>query len=121
MSTENLFYEALNPTLRKGVMYRFFSLCGEKFNVKWLFKYGFWRVIYFGIIVKFGIITVNKEPVNGIYISYGTANPLQDLLDKGYRVRLIGWVFNEPILEYSQNEAKTVSVTGCFNACYTLL
>lgn len=106
MIKEKLSNEAHNPQLRKGVvMPRFFSLHGEKFKMKWLFRYGFWRVIYFGIIAKFGIITVNKEAVNGLFISYGTATPLDYLWDKGYRVRLIGWVFNEPILEYSQNEA----------------
>ncbi|NLA25515.1 MAG: hypothetical protein GX879_11175 [Bacteroidales bacterium] len=106
MSNEKLSNEAQNPPLRKGVvMPRFFSLYGEKFKLKWLYRYGFWRVIYFGIIAKFGIITVNKEAVNGIFISYGTGTPIDDLWDKGYRVRLIGYVFNEPILEYSQNEA----------------
>lgn len=106
MSTKKTVKKASNPTLRKGdVMPRFFSLDGEKFKLKWLFRYGFWRVIYFGIIAKFGITTVNKEAVNGLFISYGTATPLDDLWEKGYRVRLIGWVFNEPILEYSQNEA----------------
>ena len=106
MFKEKLSEEAQNPPLRKGaVMPRFFSLHGKKFKAKWLFRYGFWRVIYFGIIAKFGIITVNKEAVNGLFISYGTATPLDDLWNKGYRVRLIGWVFNEPILEYSQNEA----------------
>ncbi len=106
MTKEEILKNAQNPPLRKGaVMPRFFSLHGEKFKAKWLFRYGFWRVVYFGIIAKFGIITVNKEAVNGLFISYGTKTPLQDLWDKGYRVRLIGWVFNEPILEYSQNEA----------------
>ena len=106
MNTEKLSNEAENPALNKGaVMPRFFSLHGEKFKLKWLFRYGFWRVIYFGIIAKFGIITVNKEAVNGIFISYGTGTPIDELWDKGYRVRLIGYVFNEPILEYSQNEA----------------
>jgi len=83
-------------------MPRFFSLHGEKFKLKWLVIYGFWRIIYFGIIAKFGIVTVNKKAVNKIYISYGTAIPIRDLLDKGYRARLIGYVFNEPILEYSR-------------------
>jgi len=106
MFNEKLANQAQNHPLGKGVvMPRFFSLHGEKFNIKWLFRYGFWRVIYFGIIAKFGIITVNKEAVNGLFISYGTANPIDDLWDKGYRVRLVGYVFNEPILEYSQNEA----------------
>ena len=106
MFKEKLSEESQNHSLRKGVvMSRFLSIHGEKFKVKWMFRYGFWRVIYFGIIAKFGIISINKEAVNGLFISYGTATPLNDLWDKGYRVRLIGWVFNEPILEYSQNEA----------------
>ena len=105
MKTEKTSSEAFHESLIKGVlMPRFFSLHSEKFELKWLFRYGFWRVIYFGIIAKFGIITVNKKPVNGICISVGTATPLQDLCDSGYRARLIGWVFNEPILRYSQNE-----------------
>ena len=105
MIKEKLSEEAQSPPLRKVVLVsRFFSLQGEKFKAKWLLRYGFWRVIYFGIIAKFGIITVNKEAVNGLFISYGTATPLNDLWEKGYRVRLIGWVFNEPIFEYSQNE-----------------
>jgi len=106
MNTEKPSNKAQDQSSLLGdVMPRFFSLHGEKFTAKWLIRYGFWRVIYFGIVAKFGIITVNKKPVNGIYISYGTGTPLQDLWDKGFRVKLIGWVFHAPILEYSQNEA----------------
>lgn len=81
----------------------FIRLHSEYFNIKWLFRYGFWRIILFGIIAKFGYITVNKKPVDGIYISYGSATPLQELWDQGYEVRLIGKIFNECILEYRLN------------------
>lgn len=56
---------------------RFFSLHGENFKLKWFFRYGFWRIIYFGILAKFGFVTVNKEAVNGLFISYGTGKPIQ--------------------------------------------
>ncbi len=82
----------------------FFSLNDEKFKAKWLFRYGFWRIVYFGIIAKFGIVTVNRKPVNGIYISFGTTEPLTDLLNAGYRIKLIGYVFREPILQYLLSE-----------------
>jgi len=86
-----------------GVRVSFIRLDKEYFNIQWLLRYGFWRVIWFGIVAKFGYTTVNKKPVNGIYISYGTAKPLQELWDKGYKVRLIGKIFNGPILEYRLN------------------
>lgn len=82
-------------------MSKFFSLNVEKFELKWLFKYGFWKIIYFSILAKFGVITVYKSPTDDLYISYGTETPLQDLWNKGFRVSLIGWVFYEPILLYS--------------------
>ena len=86
------------------VMPRFIVLGGETFKFKWLKRWGFYRILWFGLIAKFGWITVNKEAVDGKYISYGTATPIQELWDKDYRVRLIGKIFGEPILEYS-NEA----------------
>lgn len=82
-------------------MSKFFSLNNEKFELKWLFSYGFWRIVRFGILAKFGIITVDKNHTNGFIISYGTDTPLQDLWEQGYGVSLIGWVFYEPILLYS--------------------
>ena len=83
------------------VMPHFIVLDGEAFKFKWLKRWGFYRILWFGLIAKFGWTTVNKKPVDGIYISYGTATPIQELWDKGYRVRLIGKIFGEPILEYS--------------------
>jgi len=101
---ENLNKEAkTQPYTIFGVRVSFIRLDKEYFNTKWLLRYGFWRVIWFGIVAKFGYITVNKEPENGVYISYGTATPLQNLWDKGYEVRLIGKIFNECIIEYRLN------------------
>lgn len=96
MENKNLNSVAIKPC--------FFSLNDEKFKAKWLFRYGFWRIVYFGIIAKFGIVTVNRKPVNGIYISFGTAEPLPDLLCAGYSTSLTGYVFWEPILQYLLSE-----------------
>lgn len=86
-----------------GVRVSFIRLGKDYFNTKWLLSYGFWRIVWFGIVAKFGYTTVNKEPINGVYVSYGTSTPLQELWDKGYKVCLVGEIFNEAILEYRLN------------------
>lgn len=91
------------PCTMFGIRISFIIIHKEYFKLKWLLRYGFWRIIWFGIVAKFGYTTVNKNPINSIYISYGTAKPLEELFDKGYRTRLIGKIFNEPILEYRLN------------------
>ena len=91
----------MNLFLTVKAKQRFIVLGGETFKLKWLKRWGFYRVLWFGMIAKFGWIIVNKQAANGIYISYGTATPIQELWDKGYKVRLIGKIFGAPILEYS--------------------
>lgn len=173
----------------------FFSLGREKFSFKFLFRYGFYRVIWFGIVAKFGIVSVNKkavirklnpieafalicqkhyielelktadlinesredmdefkrfraaetakqkgissqeiadilsdynsqkpvdftkigtdsiseellfiESINAmaVHVSYGTSEPLQYLIYDGYDYELIGYIFYEPIIEYTK-------------------
>lgn len=131
----------------------FFSLYEDKFSFKWLFRYGFYRIIWFGIVAKFGFTSLSKKPgirklkpyqilfltipkrvcsirnetegeylqrmklfeakqmkwieennlnALAIFISIGRANPLQHLIDDGYNSEIIGYVFNEPIVEYTK-------------------
>lgn len=83
-------------------MKKFIKIKGENFQWKWLTVWGFYRVIWFGIVAYFGYTTVNQKPVNGIYISYGTEIPLFDLEYQGYSAENIGHIFNQPILEYKK-------------------
>ncbi len=40
-----------------------FSLYDEKFSLKWLFRYGFYRILWFGLLAKFNVVSVNKKEV----------------------------------------------------------
>jgi len=87
---------------KKPITPTFFCLCNEKFSLKWLFRHGFYKILWFGVLAKFNVITVNKKAVNGIFISYGTASPLQYLIDDGYSHDVIGYIFYEPIIKYTK-------------------
>ncbi len=75
----------------------FFKL-GERFQYKWLFIRGFWRILYFALIAKFGYVSTNVNEVNGYRISVGTITPLEEYAS--YKHKLAGWVFYEPVLLY---------------------
>ncbi len=82
----------------------FIVLGNETFQFRWLKIKGFYRILWFGFIAKFGVITYNQEAIQGIHISYGSASPLKELLDKGYtHVTQVGKIFGEPILRYSNH------------------
>ena len=79
----------------------FFNINNEEFQFEWLFRYGFWRIIWFCIKAWFGLITINKEPYyDNTYVSYGINYPLKELHDKGYKTKLLGYVLYQPILFY---------------------
>lgn len=49
----------MNLFLTVKAKQRFIVLGGETFKLKWLKRWGFYRVIWFGIIAKFGMHSNN--------------------------------------------------------------
>jgi hypothetical protein len=78
-----------------------FKLYGE-FDPKWMRRRGFWRLLWFALVAKFGYITTNKD-VDGYCLSIGTSVPLNSLWQAGYIVHRVGEVLGETVLFYRPN------------------
>ncbi len=85
---------------------RVFNL-GGKFNIKWLKRWGIWRLFYFGLLAKFGVITVTLndliEDNTRNRISVGLTTPDQELWMDGYKVSMVGKVLDEVIFLYTKS------------------
>lgn len=73
---------------------------GNQFKPEWVRRKGFWRLLWFAILAKFGIVTANKYADDGCYFSIGTAMPLPNFWDAGYKVSYAGQVLGEDVLFY---------------------
>lgn len=65
-------------------------------------RIGFYKLFWFAIIAKFGIVTSNKDSDNGDYYSVGTESPLPELWNNGYRCYYAGKILGECILFYEK-------------------
>jgi hypothetical protein len=74
----------------------------NEFEWKWLKHKGFWRLLWFAIVAKFGITTTNKEAEKGCYFSIGSTQPVRELWIKGYSVSYAGKILGETVLFYQQ-------------------
>jgi hypothetical protein len=83
-------------------MKKLFSLNNEPFKLKWMREYGFWRLLWFGILAKFGYVAVTEETQEGTRLSIGTDTPVEELWNKYYKVNIVGYVLYEPILQYTK-------------------
>ena len=76
----------------------------EPFQWKWLKRRGFYRILWFWVVSNFGWYTINENPFDGNYVSFGTHNPNQDLIAQGFQATPAGHFLNCPIIYYSKDE-----------------
>lgn len=81
----------------------------DEFKFKWMKRWGFWRLLWFAVIAKFGIITTNKEADDyGCHFSIGTSKPLDEYWDAGYECSLAGCVLGEVVIFYEPKVKRPV-------------
>jgi hypothetical protein len=80
-------------------MKKIFELYGQ-FSPRWMKRKGFWRLIWFAIVAKFGYVTTSQDQDNCCF-SIGTSWPLISLWKADYDVHRAGKVLGETVLFYS--------------------
>ena len=84
------------------VMCRAVFMLDGKFDHKWVKRKGFWKLLWFSIVAKFGVITTNKYEIDCCYFSVGTPTPLDEYWNNGYKVSLAGKILGECVLFYER-------------------
>lgn len=85
-------------------MNRIINLANDPFQLRWLLRLGFWRVVFGGIMAKLGYITTYGESSTHARMTIGTKKPLYEWWVQGWKAEPYGHVFNEPIIYYHKNE-----------------
>lgn len=78
-------------------------LHGQKFLLIFLFRKNFWKFIYFAIIAKFGFVTIMKSGMyKNTFYTFGTKEPIEEFWNKGYKVKIVGYILGEMVLSHSK-------------------
>lgn len=76
-----------------------YNINGE-FKFRWMKQWGFWRILWFGIIAKYGYVTIIGNDYDNERLSVGSDCPFPELAD--YTATPRGRVLNEVIYFYEK-------------------
>ncbi len=75
-------------------------------QLKDLKRKGFYKIIWFGILAQFRIVTITKDEKKENLLSVGTKIPLEEFLKDGYKFYCAGYILGFPIIIYNKKEIK---------------